>query len=346
MTELLTRAADSNEELQSTVSLSWDKLEYTVDVEGKPKNIIRGMTGTAMPLRLLAIMGGSGAGKTTLLNLLSDRLLVDASHRVTGHVLLNRTPIADEFRKVTAFVTQDDVVFDMATPQETLRFSARVRRGLTEKESDEQVELALHELGLTDVRNTVIGVPGLIRGLSGGERKRTNIGVELMTEPKVLLLDEPTSGLDSVTAERVVGLLRDIARRGRTVIVTIHQPSADVVALFDDLLLMADGKAIYHGRAIDAVDYFKGHGFECPETYTPTDYFMMLMQSADTKPTLIANWEKHLETCKLGVPWTAQLDSRTMCVLDSRGKCVDQDPILQKFIAIQGGSAWVQFSEL
>eukprot|EP00759_Apiculatamorpha_spiralis_P051506 PhF_6_TR524/c1_g1_i6/m.331/K05681/ABCG2, CD338; ATP-binding cassette, subfamily G (WHITE), member 2 len=182
----------------------------------------------------------------------------------------------------------------MATPYETFRFSAIVRKGLSPEEADVKVEETLQELGLEHVKHQIIGTPGVVRGLSGGGRKRTNIGVELITDPAILMLDEPTSGLDSFTAEKVMRICRDLAHNGQTVICTIHQPSADIVELFDDLMLMTKGKTIYHGPAEDAFDYFKEHGFECPDTYTTTDYFMLLMQTPELHETLIMNWEKHI----------------------------------------------------
>eukprot|EP00760_Papus_ankaliazontas_P008296 PhM_4_TR13723/c4_g12_i1/m.82068 len=121
----MTEVEMTNSSLGSaTVSLSWRDLSYSVTVDNKDKEIIRGMTGTALPNRLLAVMGGSGAGKTTLLNLLCDRLLVDPTHKMQGTILLNNTKFTDEYRAAAAFVTQDDIVFDMATPEESLNFSA------------------------------------------------------------------------------------------------------------------------------------------------------------------------------------------------------------------------------
>lgn len=124
-------------------------------------------------------------------------------------------------------------------------------------------------------------------GLSGGERKRCSIGVELICDPKILLLDEPTSGLDSVTSAKIVNLLQQLSRMGRTIIYTIHQPTAEVLTYFDDLMLLTQGKCVYHGTMANSVDYFSSIGFECPTKYTPSDFYMTLLQDNVTSQILI-----------------------------------------------------------
>jgi len=116
-----------------------------------------------------------------------------------------------------------------------------------------------------------------VKGVSGGERKRTSIGVELITDPNLIFLDEPTTGLDSFTATSVVDTLKELAQSGRTIISTIHQPNSDIFENFDQLMLMALGKIIYFNKASMAVNYFKGIGYECPALSNPADYFMMMM---------------------------------------------------------------------
>ena len=138
----------------------------------------------------------------------------------------------------------------------------------------------LNDLGLKHVANTKIG-NNLIRGLSGGERKRTSIGVELMTNPSMIFLDEPTTGLDSKTAENVIKLLVTLANKwGRTVVSTIHQPSSQIYTLFDELILLVRGNIIYQGKAAQAVDYFAGIGFITPKLTNPADYFMKIINES------------------------------------------------------------------
>jgi len=141
------------------------------------------------------------------------------------------------------------------------------------EELKQKVDAIIESLGLLKCRNTLIGSQQM-KGLSGGERKRTAIGVELITNPSVLFLDEPTSGLDSFTANKIVKLLVDQSRLGKTVVATIHQPSSGTFALFDRLLLLMDGHTIYQGPAKDAVGYYGNLGFDIPKYANPADYFL------------------------------------------------------------------------
>lgn len=139
---------------------------------------------------------------------------------------------------------QDDILFIHFTPREALRFAARLKLKTPIKEQDERVEEVLKELGLLPVANIVIGGT-FHKTLSGGERKRVAIGVELITDPSLLLLDEPTSGLDSFRCLIIVKLLKRLARKGKTVISTIHQPGSEAFSHFDRLILMCDGNIVY-----------------------------------------------------------------------------------------------------
>lgn len=273
------------------VGVSWSNIKFRVG----DKEILKDLTGNALPRRALAIMGSSGAGKTTFLNALSDRLASDGTHAVLeGTRYMNNVEYERRYRTMVGYVTQDDILNPMSTPNEALSFSLRVRRGTSLEETAGRVDRLIEELGLSDARDTIVGIPGIVAGLSGGERKRTNIGIELITNPKVLYLDEPTSGLDSVTSAKICQLMRSLAQRGRTVIYTIHQPTAECIACFDDLMLMAKGRIIYHGPMEESVPYFQDIGYPCPDTHTPTDYFMTLMQDEDIADLLIEHWTKFL----------------------------------------------------
>lgn len=273
------------------VGVSWSNIKFSVG----EKQILKGLTGNALPRRSLAIMGSSGAGKTTFLNALSDRLASDGKHVILeGDRFLNNVEYDRKFRTMVGYVTQDDILNPMSTPVEALSFSLRVRRGVDQEETNAVVDKLIDELGLTGARDTIVGVPGMVAGLSGGERKRTNIGIELITNPKVLYLDEPTSGLDSVTSARICQLLKKLASRGRTVIYTIHQPTAECIESFDDLMLMCKGHTVFHGPMEESVAYFASIGYHCPDTHTPTDFFMTLLQDADIGDILIEQWGKFL----------------------------------------------------
>ena len=167
------------------------------------------------------------------------------------------------------------------TVRECLEFAAKLKLPGTLASKQERVETIIKELRLTKAQSTKIGGP-LVKGVSGGERKRTSIGVELITDPSLIFLDEPTTGLDSFTATSVMELLRTLAGQGRTVIQTIHQPNSDMFGMMDQLMLLARGRVIYLNEASKAVDYFASisdatHDYRCPEMSNPADYFMKVM---------------------------------------------------------------------
>ncbi|KAJ6312469.1 hypothetical protein OIU77_014070 [Salix suchowensis] len=200
---------------------------------GEPKSaraVLNGVSGVVRPGELLAMLGPSGSGKTTLLTALAGRL----PGKISGSITYNGQAFSSSMKRRTGFVTQDDVLYAHLTVLETLTYAALLRlpKKLTREEKIEQAELVIMELGLTRCRNSVVGGP-LFRGISGGERKRVSIGQEMLVNPSLLLLDEPTSGLDSTTAQRIVATLRGLARGGRTVITTIHQPSSRLYRMFD-----------------------------------------------------------------------------------------------------------------
>lgn len=317
------------------VPLSWSHLYYTA---GKLR-ILKDLNGTALPSRCLAIMGSSGAGKTTFLNAVCDRLETNSKLKLSGRSQLGDVAYERRYRKAMGFVTQDDIISSLSTPFDALWFSLRTRRGTEKEETLQRVQETLELLRLVHCQNTIVGVPGLIAGLSGGERKRCNIGVELICDPKILLLDEPTSGLDSVTSAKIVHLLRKLSRLGRTVIYTIHQPTSEVLTYFDDLMLLTQGRVVYHGTMDNSVAYFESVGFPCPEKFTPSDYYMMLLQDKVTSYVLIKRWRKFL---KYGprTPHTAAL--RLAPNLKASPTAQFLDSYIEKF----GSSWWVQFSEV
>lgn len=163
------------------------------------------------------------------------------------------------------------------TVRECLEFAARLKLPGTDEQKICRVDVLLKNLKLIKCQNTRIGGP-LVKGVSGGERKRTSVGVELITDPSLIFLDEPTTGLDSFTATSVMEMLGDMARvENRTVISTIHQPNSDIFEKFDRLALLARGKIIYFAEAHKSVEYFSNIGFACPEMSNPCDYFMSMM---------------------------------------------------------------------
>ncbi|KAF2607343.1 hypothetical protein F2Q68_00043973 [Brassica cretica] len=235
--------------------LAWEDLTVVIpNFSGGPtRRLLDGLNGYAEPGRIMAIMGPSGSGKSTLLDSLAGRLARNVI--MTGNLLLNGKKARLDYGLV-AYVTQEDVLMGTLTVRETITYSAHLRlsNGLTKEEVNGIVEGTIIELGLQDCADRVIG-SWQSRGVSGGERKRVSIALEILTRPQILFLDEPTSGLDSASAFFVIQALRNIARDGgRTVVSSIHQPSSEVFALFDDLFLLSSGETVYFGESKFAVE--------------------------------------------------------------------------------------------
>lgn len=204
--------------------------------------------------QLVAVMGGSGTGKTTMLSLLNGSLKPQS-----GTITINGHSIDEpESKALIGFVPQDDLLVEELTVYENLMFTARLCfEGMSEAELDARVTNTLTQLGLIQTKDLKVGSP-LKKTISGGQRKRLNIALELIREPAVLFLDEPTSGLSSSDTEKVINLLKEQTYKGKLIIVNIHQPSSDVYKMFDRLwLLDKGGYPVFDGNPIDAVTYFK-----------------------------------------------------------------------------------------
>ena len=233
-------------------------------------------------------MGPSGAGKTSLLNVLAGRMRTGNKIDVQTNVRLNNYEVSDpskmEVRQMIAFVAQDDSLPVTETPREAIRFSAKLRlgRSMTDEQLDNLTEYMLEELGLTSCADTVVGGP-LIKGISGGERKRTSVGVELVVRPSMVFLDEPTSGLDAFSAVQVCRMLKKVANAGASVLFTIHQPSSRIFREFDHLILLNKGRVMYQGPVACVGEYFAARGHACPENYNPSDWMMV---SSATLPVI------------------------------------------------------------
>jgi len=246
------------------------------------KRILRNINGYAKSGQLLAIMGPTGCGKTSLLNVLAGRVAKAgmAAAALTGQVLVNNKPREDKsFRRVSAYVLQDDRLYPHLTVHETLSLAAHffLPSSTTEAQKEAIVSGVILELGLKKVRDTIIG-DERVRGVSGGERKRANIAVQLISNPKVLFMDEPTSGLDSFQAQSVMEAMKSVAAAGRLVISVIHQPRSSIFKMFDDLLLLSVGQTIYFGKANEAAAYFRtSAGLNCPALFNPSDFYLDML---------------------------------------------------------------------
>jgi ABC-type multidrug transport system ATPase subunit len=222
---------------------------------------------------LTAIIGGSGSGKTSLLNSMSGRLAVGNRLATSGRTLFNGSEDISHIK--SAYVIQQDILLPTLTVRETLTYAAQLRlpSSVDEKEKKQLVEEVILELSLKEAADTRIGNHAH-KGCSGGEKRRTSIGVQLLSGPALLFLDEPTTGLDSTSAFQVIKTLQNLARKGRTIIVTIHQPRSEIWDLFDNVILLSRGSPAYAGSAKDCLPYFAKLGHEMPPFTNPAEYLI------------------------------------------------------------------------
>ena len=235
-----------------------------VDINLKVKNkqgsdfiqLVNNVSISIAPSEMVALMGPSGAGKTSLLDVLSGK-----RRPTSGLVLINNIPLHDnisETRHLIGFVPQDDVMHRDLTVFEVLYHAAKLKlpKHTTNQNIIEKVDRLITQMGLAHIRNQTIG-DEKTRGISGGQRKRVNIAIELITSPRLLFLDEPTSGLDAQSTLELLQILRGLADEGQTIIMTIHQPRKEAFLLLDNLILLANGgRLAYYGPIADIDDYF------------------------------------------------------------------------------------------
>ncbi|KAI9340034.1 P-loop containing nucleoside triphosphate hydrolase protein [Zopfochytrium polystomum] len=246
------------------------------------------ISGVFHPGRFTAVMGASGAGKTSFLNILAGEVKLG---EISGEVLVNGQPVfGAEMKKISGFVFQDDVILPTMTVREAIMMSAilRLPSTLTHAEKVAKVDAVISQLNLRKCADSTVG-DALMKGVSGGERKRCAMAMEMITNPQVLFLDEPTSGLDTFTAFTVIDTLRSLAHtEKRTIVATIHQPSSEIFHLFDDLLLLSEGRIMYHGPAHHAVAYFRRLGYPCPKRSNPADFlFYRIVNNEDGVNSLV-----------------------------------------------------------
>lgn len=274
--------------------LAWRNL--TVIAKTGKRVLLQKLTG-AIDGGFNAIMGPSGSGKSTLLNALSLRL--DPGMTMEGEMRINGVAYSNADLKLSCgYVMQDDLLNSNLTVEETLLYTAKLRcpPGYTEEQRHERVDAALAQVGLTHVRGVIVGSP-LRKGISGGERKRLCVGMELLTSPVLLFLDEPTSGLDSTTALGLCRLLRGLADSGAcTVIATLHQPQSKIFQLMEGLVLLRNGSVLYQGPAMGALAFFEDAGHKCPELTNPADFLMDVITGDGPSPAAAA---AAMSTCSL-----------------------------------------------
>ncbi|KAG0591682.1 hypothetical protein KC19_1G192600 [Ceratodon purpureus] len=244
--------------------------------------ILKHITFDARPGEVMAVAGPSGAGKSTLLEVLAGKIRPSSP---STSILVNGQPMdRQHFRRISGYVMQDDALFPMLTVRETLLYSARLRLPsvVPMAEKMARVEALMAELGLTHVAGSRIGNES-IRGVSGGERRRVSIGVDVIHDPAVLILDEPTSGLDSAAALHVCSMLRSMAvSRNRTIILSIHQPGYRILQQFHAVLILAQGAVVHHGSLDLLTSRLAAAGHKIPAQVNVLEYAIDSIDTLDT----------------------------------------------------------------
>ncbi|XP_061546570.1 ATP-binding cassette sub-family G member 5 [Phycodurus eques] len=274
-------------------SLSVSKLTYTVSERVGPwwdlpsyrkrwtRQILNNVSFHVDSGQIMGILGNSGSGKTTLLDAISGR--IRNSGTLLGEVFVNGRKLArEEYQECFSYVLQSDNLLSYLTVEETLTYTAQLAlRKHSAKAIQNKVSSVMAELSLSHVAHSVIG-GRVFPGISGGERRRVSIASQLLQDPRVILLDEPTTGLDSMTANQIVVLLAELARRNRVVIVTIHQPRSELFTVFSRIAVMSRGELVFCGQPDEMVVFFSQCGYECPEYCNPFDIYVDFT-SVDTR---------------------------------------------------------------
>ena len=272
------------------VDLEFHDISYDVKIKKhETKSILRNVNGCFRSGELTAVLGPSGAGKSSLLNILAGYNSTD-NGVISGKVLVNGAERnLRRFRKISCYIMQDDVLMPHLTVAESMMVSANLhlKQILSVGEKKKVIDDILSVLGLSATANTYLAE------ISGGQRKRLAIALELVNNPPIIFLDEPTSGLDSLSAHQCISLMKTLAKSGRTVICTIHQPSAKLFEMFDKLYMLTDGQCIYHGELKGLLSYMETQRLVCPMYHNPADFIIEVASGeyGDITSELVRAWK-------------------------------------------------------
>ncbi|KAG2285383.1 hypothetical protein Bca52824_044987 [Brassica carinata] len=270
--ELLMNVEDARNDQRIKKSFSLCGNSSSNDSALNTKILLNGISGEAHEGEMMAVLGASGSGKSTLIDALANRIAKDS---LRGSITLNGEVLESRLQKViSAYVMQDDLLFPMLTVEETLMFSAEFRlpRSLSKKKKKARVQSLIDQLGLRSAARTMIGDEGH-RGVSGGERRRVSIGIDIIHDPIILFLDEPTSGLDSTKSQS-----------GSIVIMSIHQPSYRIMGLLDRLIFLSRGNTVFSGSPTHLPQFFFEFDHPIPENENKTEFALDLIRELENSP--------------------------------------------------------------
>lgn len=270
-------------------SLEWSDVNVSVKLkDGKMKQILFDQSGVAHSGEVVAIIGASGSGKTTLMNYLSGFIGPEFTNKGRLNLGSPKEVTNKMIRGICGYVLQEDIIQTQLTVYENIEYSARFKLSNIKKEDlKRRVENSIQMLNLEKCKNTRIGTE-FKRGVSGGEKKRCCVAMELVNEPPILFLDEPTTGLDSVNAEDVVLCMKELAKSNKIVISTIHQPSVDLLKMFDRLIIMHEGMAVYSGKYEEMSEYYRQHGVTIPNYVNQVEYILTCLNMNESNCKLLA----------------------------------------------------------
>ncbi|XP_057662117.1 ATP-binding cassette sub-family G member 1-like isoform X1 [Diorhabda carinulata] len=253
---------------KQVTDIEFHDVNYSTKIKNGYKKIIDGVSGKFYSGHLSAIMGPSGAGKTSLLNILTGYQIAGTSGNIKCSSPNKRKKIL-HYRKESCYILQDDNLPLLFTVQESMMMACNLKlNNITEKAKEFLINDILTNLGLLKTKNI------RCHNLSGGQKKRLSIALELVDNPPIMFLDEPTTGLDSSSTTQCVQMLKKLANGGRIIVCTIHQPNAHTYELFDQVYMMANGRCVYQGTSMNTVPYLASVGLYCPHYHNPADYFM------------------------------------------------------------------------
>ncbi|MCP8719509.1 MAG: ABC transporter permease [Asgard group archaeon] len=285
-------------------TFSWSNLTLTLD---NGKVLLDDVSGSISESGLYALMGPSGLGKTTLLNSLAFRSKPGSSH-LSGDIYINdEEATLNKIKQLSSYVEQEDSLIGSLRVLETVDYSAKFA-GINSAHRKDLVEKTIKSLGLSNQLNVKIGTP-ILKGISGGQKRRVSIASQMITSPSILFLDEPTSGLDSVASREVISTIKKVAKEENMIVIcSIHQPSTYTFELFDKVMFLSRGKTVYNGKVEDVVKYFDSVGYPMPPYMNPAEYVLDLINTdfdsnGEILDDLVSKWKEnehdHSEILKL-----------------------------------------------